>query len=177
MSSLLLLPISSFPKAISFSPIKIDNLTLQLCAHPDRQKVDYVLNGIHSGFRLGFHHDSCKLTASTNCPSAQQHPSVIDDFLKKEVTLGCVFGPTNSPPIFNFHISRFGVIPKKGGLGLRLILDLSYPFGQSVNDGIKKDEFALTYSRVKDAIDLILKTFENITLRRYGSPFSASTHI
>ena len=155
--SLSLLPVS-FPQAISISPIKIDNLTLQLCAHPDRQKVDYVLNGIRSGFHLGFHPDSCKLTsATTNCPSAQQHPSVIDDYLKKEVTLGRVFGPTNSPPIFNLHISRFGVIPKKGS-GWRLILDLSYPFGHSVNDGINKDEFALTYSKVKDAIDLIVKT-------------------
>ena len=37
MSSLSLIPVS-FPQAISISPIKIDNLTLQLCAHPDQQK-------------------------------------------------------------------------------------------------------------------------------------------
>ena len=57
-------------------------------------------------------------------PSAQQHPSVIDDYLKKEVTLGRVLRPTNLPPIFNLHISCFGVIPKKGS-GWRLILDHS----------------------------------------------------
>ena len=60
-------------------------------------------------------------------------------------------------PITNLHISRFGVIPKKGN-DWRLTLDLSFPFEHSVNDGINKDEFCLQYCRVKDAIDMIVKT-------------------
>ena len=51
------------------------------------------------------------------------------------------------------------MIPKKDG-GWRLILDLSFPFGHSVNDGmigINKDEFTLTSSKVSDAISLIIK--------------------
>ncbi len=55
------------------------------------------------------------------------------------------------------QLSRFGVIPKKDG-GWRLILDLSFPCGHSVNDGINKEEFTLTYSKVSDAISLIVKT-------------------
>ena len=55
------------------------------------------------------------------------------------------------------HISRFGVIPKKQA-GWRLILDLSFPFDHSVNDGIDKDEFSLQYCSVKHAINLIVKT-------------------
>ena len=50
----------------------------------------------------------------------------------------------------------FGVIPKKEG-GWHLILDLSFPVGHSVNDGINKEEFTVTYSRVSDAIALIIK--------------------
>ena len=54
-SYLLLQKAFNVPSVSSVSPIKIDNLTLQLCCHPDRQKVDYVLNGFRYGFRLGFH--------------------------------------------------------------------------------------------------------------------------
>ena len=47
------------------------------------------------------------------------------------------------------------MIPKKDG-GWRLILDLSFPFGQRVNDGINKDDFILTYSKESDASSLII---------------------
>ena len=130
---------------------------MQLGGHPGRQKIDYVLNGLRNGFRLGFNPDSPKLkSVKANCPSALRHASVIDNYLAKEVSLGRVYGPTSIPPINNLQVNRFGVIPKKDG-GWRLILDLSFPFGHSVNDGINKDEFTLTYSKVSDAISLIIK--------------------
>ena len=147
----------NLPDVSSVTPINVDNLTLQLCNHPDRQKVDYVLSGLRHGFRLGFHPESTHLkSAKANCPSALKQPSIIDEYLAKEVSLGRVFGPTAIPPIESLQVSRFGVIPKKDG-GWRLILDLSFPFGHSVNDGINKEEFTLTYSKVSDAISLIIK--------------------
>ena len=156
-------PSSSFlnkfvmPSVSSVTPIKVDNLALQLCNHPERQKVDYVLNGLRAGFRISFRPESvCLKSAKANCPSAHQHPSVIDDYLRKEVMLGRVFGPVAHMPLPNLQVSRFGVIPKKDG-AWRLILDLSFPFGHSVNDGINKEEFTLTYSKVSDAIALIIK--------------------
>ena len=85
-----------------------------------------------------------------------QHPSVITEYLAKEVSLGRVFGPTSVPAVDSLQINRFGVIPKKDG-GCRLILDLSFPFGHSVNVGINKEEFTLTYSKVSEAIALIIK--------------------
>ena len=101
---------------------KVKALTLN--AHPDRRKVDYVLNGFRYGFKIGFHTHRSKLKpAGSYCPSAAEHPSVIDTYLAKEVALGRGFGPTSTPLIPNLHISRFGVIPKKGNRW-RLILDL-----------------------------------------------------
>ena len=147
----------NIPSVLSVSPIKIDSLTLQLCCHPDRQKYDYVLNGFRYGFRLRFHPEVTKLKSTkANCPSAVQHPSVIIEYLAKEVSLGRVFGPTSVPVVDSLQINRFRVIPKKYG-GWRLILDLSFPFGHSVNDGINEEEFTLTYSKVSDAIALIIK--------------------
>ena len=102
----------------SVSPVKIDNLTLQLCCHSDRQKVDYVLDGFRYGFRLGFHPDITTLkSAKENYPSAVQHPSVIIEYLAKEV-LGRVFGPTSVPAVDSLQINRFGVIPKMSGAGV-----------------------------------------------------------
>ena len=146
------------PDARSISPIKLQNFEMLLASHPDRQKVNYVVNGLRFGFTLGFQPQSCKLKSVTsNCHSAYEHPTVIDDYLTKEIKFGRVFGPTQTPPFSNLHISRFGVIPKKQA-GWRLILDLSFPFDHSVNDGIDKDEFSLQYCSVKHAIDLIVKT-------------------
>ena len=65
-------------------------------------------------------------------------------------------GPHQFHPLIIYRSIVFGVIPKKDG-GWRLILDLSFPFGHSVNDGINKDEFTLTSSKVSDAISLIIK--------------------
>ena len=147
-----------FPDIQTISPINLINFELQLTSHPDRRKVDYVLNGLRFGFHLGFQPHLCKLkSAASNCPSANEHPAVIDEYLKKEVSLGRVFGPTHAPPLQNLHVSRFGVIPKKGN-AWRLILDLSFPVEHSVNDGIDKDDFSFQYCTVKHAINLIIKT-------------------
>ncbi len=78
----------------SVTPINVDNLSLQLCNHPDRQQVDYILKGFRNGFWLGFHPEFTTLKpAKANCPSALQPSSVIDEYLAKEVSLGRVSGP------------------------------------------------------------------------------------
>ena len=49
------------------------------------------------------------------------------------------------------HINRFGVIPKRHQPGKwRLIIDLSYPKGRSVNDAIDKSIYSLSYISVRD---------------------------
>ena len=80
-----------------------------------------------------------------------QHPSKITEYLTEEVSLGRVFGPTSIPAVDSLQINRFGVIPKKDG-GWRLILDLSFSFDHSVNNGISKEEFTLTYSQGRQSI-------------------------
>ena len=53
-------------------------------------------------------------------------------------------------------MSRFGVIPKRRQPGKwRLILDLSFPLGKSVNDGIPKNLCSLQFATVDDAAWLI----------------------
>ena len=76
--------------------------------------------------------------------SASDHPGVITAYIKEEVQANRMYlvGPVNEALVKSIHCSPFGVIPKKNKPGRwRLILDLSSPDGQSVNDSIAKDLF------------------------------------
>ena len=66
---------------------------------------------------------------------AHLHPEVIDEYLEKGKGLGRLLGPfPESVEIPSLHINRFGIVPKGHSTGKwRLITDLSYPPGQSVN--------------------------------------------
>ena len=72
--------------SLAHIPIHINNLEMQLLAHPDRSKVDYVVTGLREGFKVGFHTETIQLkSAKRNCPSANKHPEVIDEYLAHEI--------------------------------------------------------------------------------------------
>ena len=67
-------------------------------------------------------------SAKNNSKSAVDHPTVIDDYLHNELSLGRISGPYVLSVCPDVHINRFGVIPKNHQLDKwRLITDLSYP--------------------------------------------------
>ena len=77
----------------------------ELRFHPQRPQVDFVLDGIRHGFKLGFSPSQKLKSAKKNKPSATQHASVIDAYLANEVSLGRMAGPFNSlPPFPNLQI-------------------------------------------------------------------------
>ena len=132
------------PPVSAVTPLVAEQFAWELRFHAQRPQVDFVLYGIRHGFKLGFSPSQKLKSAKNNKPSAIQHASVIDAYLANEVSLGRV-------P--NLQISSFGVIPKKGQPGKwRLIVDLSSPWGASVNDGISADEFTLHYITVDQII-------------------------
>jgi len=137
-------------------PLQAEQFAWELRLHPHQQKVQFVLDGIRHGFKLGFCPAQKLKAAKKNKPSAHQHQSVIDDYLANEASLGRVAGPFDSPPFPHLQVSSFGVIPKKGQPGKwQLIVDLSSPGGASVNDGINPDEFTLHYITVDQIIRLV----------------------
>ena len=52
-----------------------------------------MLEGLRHGFHLGFSPSQKLKSAKKNKPSAAQHPSVVDQYLANEVSLGRVAGP------------------------------------------------------------------------------------
>ena len=130
MLLLLSLFLAQLPPVSAVTPLQADQFAWELRCHPDRQKVNFVVDGIRHGFPLGFSPSQKLKSAKYNKPSAAQHPSVVDQYLANEVSLGRVAGPFSVPPYPNLHISSFGVIPKRGQPGKwRLIVDLSSPGG------------------------------------------------
>ena len=107
--------------------------------HPDRAFVQYLLMGIQQGFRIGFDFNCLLSSSPINMSSANDHPSVVADYLANELHAGRIIGPIPSHLRDSIHISSFGVIPKRHQENKwRLILDLSHPLQASVNAGIPK---------------------------------------
>ena len=129
--------LASLPPISVVTPLQAEQFAWELQLHPDQQLVQFVLEGIRHGLRLGFCHTQPLKSAKKNKPLVDQHESVIDEYLANEVSRGRVAGPFDSHPLPNLQVSSFGIIPKRGQPGKwLLIVDLSSPKGSSVDDGI-----------------------------------------
>ena len=145
---------SSFTPTVA--PLQAQQFSGKLQFHPNRQQADFVLDGIRHGFKFGFSHTQQLKPAKKNKSSADQHASVINEYLTHEVFWGRVAGLFDSPPLLSLQVSSFGVIPKRGQVGKwRLIVDIHSPTGSSVNDGINPEEFTLHYIAVDQVIQLV----------------------
>ena len=83
--------------------------------------------------------------------SAGEQQEVVSSYLDQELKANriALVGSQEKAQDLGMHVSPFGVIPKKGKPNKwRLILDLSSPTGQSVNDGISKEDCSLQYTSV-----------------------------
>ena len=126
--------------------------------HPDRTLVEYIVQGIKEGFRIGFVRPRQCRPAKGNMRSALTNPHPVDEYLREELAAGRVIGPLSRGEVASLQINRFGVIPKSGQPGRwRLILDLSFPVGESINDGIDPALCSLRYAKVDDAVRRILQ--------------------
>ena len=121
--------------------------------HPDRLFAEYICTGLRVGFRIGFARSKPLRDTTCNMFSASQHPEPIAEYLMKELGLNQMLGPFDDiDGRFQFvHVSRFGIIPKGYNTGKwRLITYLSYPPGNSVNDGIDPSLCSLHYTSMED---------------------------
>ena len=143
-------------KRLSPSPVS-PALLQQMLQGYDAERARYLVNGFTSGFTIGCL--GLPLQADTNIinmKSAFEFPHVIDMKISKEIALHRILGPFDSPPIDpTFRISPVGVVPKKVPGEYRMIHNLSYPEGSSVNDYIPFELATVQYATVHDAIGFI----------------------
>ena len=93
--------------------------------------------------------------------SALQYPTAVQEYLDKEKSLGAILGPVNEVNYPGFHCSPLLTRPKDTDK-CRVILNLSYPHGCSLNENVDKlhfdgKKFVLKFPSVGDIVHEICK--------------------
>ena len=106
--------------------------------HPDPEFKKCILNGIIHGVNIG-HSGISQSIISNNWQSSLKYRDAVEPVIEKDITRGRKSGPFDIPPP-HFIGSPLGAFERKRSPGKhRVIHDLLWPPGQSVNDGIAVD--------------------------------------
>lgn len=115
------------------SGLNLQNWELLLQGYHDAE-ICYFL---HYGWPVGYHSTTQPSSVADNHPSAKLHYQHIDTFIKKELSYKALAGPFREPPFHPWtRQSPLMTRPKKETDSRRVIVDLSFPHGSAVNDGI-----------------------------------------
>ena len=114
-----------------------------------------IIKGFQEGFTIGYFGIPNSCYDIDNSTSVNEHLSVVDDAVAKEVNAGRFIGPLTKLPFCTFQLNPLGVVPKKSG-SFRLITNLSSPKGSSINDFINDIFSAVKYSSIMDAIAILI---------------------
>lgn len=145
--------------------MNIEFLRSMLSDYKDKQICEF----LEFGFPIGYKSENSVLkdcqTKDTwklrNLQGILEFPTEMTSYLEKESENISILGPfKNNPFETGIKISHLNSLPKKGTSERRVILDLSYPKGFSVNDGISKEEYLgesieAIFPKVDDFIQLI----------------------
>ena len=149
------IPPLSWPRCPT--PLRQEVFTHYLRSHPDCGFASYVTRGLQEGFRIGYARQGNRLRSVTrNHPSSLANGAVIDSHIAAELRAGRLVGPLTQAAQSVVHSSPVGLVPKGHATGKwRMIVDLSYPHGCSINDGVQEELCSLRYASLDDALCLI----------------------
>ena len=146
---------------VPVTPVKHTNLNKLLSQHPDKILVKYLAQGFSSGFSLCYEGPYIDREAD-NLKSARDNLPILWQKIWKEVSLGRMVGLFLNKPWKKMIISLVGLVHKSGlaeplnsPSAWRLIHDLSFPWGESVNSFISKENASLTYKSFDKALDIV----------------------
>ena len=109
-----------------------------------------VVNWLEFGFSISYEASMNPRPNKNNHKGAVDFPVHIDEYLHKEIEMGAIMGPFSIPPFVNrIGISPMSSRPKKDSMDRRIILDLSFPPGFSVNDGISAEFYCGEFMNLK----------------------------
>ena len=114
----------------------------------------------------GFPLDLCKpeewsIGLVDNHGTADAYTKHIAYYIETEKKLGAILGPFDTSPIPDLHCSPMMTRPKAGSDKRRVIIDLSWPHGHSVNNGVATDryletEFTLKFPSIDNIVQRIV---------------------
>ena len=112
---------------------------------------------VRFGFLLDYNRDGVLKSQEENYTAAKLFPEDIKAYLDEEISHGAILGPLPSRPVHNLHVFPMMTRDKANAPHRRVIIDLSFPQGRSVNSGVLKDIY------LKTPFILKLPTIDNIT--------------
>ena len=121
-----------------------------------------ICNLLEFGWPLGYTSQTLPLFDLRTHRGAFNFPSAVQDYLSSEISLGRVAGPFDAPPFPDgFVVSPLNTVAKRESQEQRVIVDLSWPCGSSVNDGIPSGSFLgelldLTYPTIDAIVSAIV---------------------
>ena len=136
------------------TPIKIEKLTECLVGLYHQDEKLALLQGLTQGFRL-FYSGPDRTRVSANHKSARDDIATLKMKIQKELDAGRAADPFDKPPLPNFQVSAIGLVPKKVPGEFRIIHDLSYPKGDSINSMVSKEHATIHYQPFDDFISVI----------------------
>ena len=100
-----------------------------------------VLELLEYGFPMSYQGGSLR-TTNTNHASATDFPEHVHDYIRKECEMEAMIGARLHEHFpATIHVSPLMTRPKQNPQKRRIILDLSWPLGESVNTGIPRDRY------------------------------------
>ena len=120
--------------------------------HKDDRFVQKILRYVYWGIGIGYKGQLDRVDIR-NWPSALDYREKVTEFIQKHLEDGSIQGPYDTVP-HNFRSSPLGAFMKKGKTKIRVIHDLSWPPDKSVNDGIDKEDYSVSYASVSDAVSM-----------------------
>ena len=113
---------------------------------------------IRFGFPLDFDRKTPLESHLENHNSAKDFPQDVSAYLEEERTYDAILGPFDAPPLPNLYTSPFMTRDKPHSKNRRVIVDLSFPQGRSVNAGSVQNVYLNTPFLLKlPTIDHVVK--------------------
>ena len=150
------------------TPIQVDKFEFLLNeAGYLRLKTNFLCQGFHTGFNIGYHGPTDHIHEARNIPLRVGSQVELWNKIMKEVDLGRFAGPFTKQefPFTNYIQSLVGLVPKSGNK-TRLIFHLSFDFGSqsselSVNHHTPSELCSLKYNDLDVAVKACMQLLHN----------------
>lgn len=113
-----------------------------------------IVNYLKYGFPLSINGSNLNSVNMYNHTSAEKFPSEVKQYIATEINEKAMLGPYDQPPFTDFHTSPLLSRPKDNK-SRRIIVDLSWPRGNSVNSAAYHTYDNLEYKLTYPSLDVI----------------------
>ena len=148
------------------TPIAVQGLARLLAGYDDSRK-RILIDGFSKGFVI-----PSTIAANpakfgyTNHKTVTENIDLVQSKIDHELSLGRIAGPFDNPPCDNFIVSPLGLVPKKTQGEFRLIHDLSFPKGDSVNSHIDPEFSSVQYEILDHCVEIIQSIGSNCLIAK-----------